>query len=353
MKWIIFIVALCFTQKILANDMAEAEKKKQNSIFKKVKYIDITINQLMKQYDVPGAGITVIKDREILWSQSYGFKDVNTQVKVSNQTMFQAASISKPITALATLNLAKDGLLNINKPVNQYIKHWKIPNYKTSDTNPILIKQLINHTSGLSVHGFAGYQTKEMVPSLIEVLNGASILEQVFSLKNVNSAPIEVIDTPGEQYKYSGGGYSVLQQVLVDYTGDDFSALMHKNIFLKLKMKNSTFQQPVTDKLTAQLASGHIDIDDTVDGKYHIYPEQAAAGLWTTSEDLAKVLIDIQKSLFDDSGLMLSKSFAEKMTTPSFDTFLGLGFFLRNVSNQIDNFYFYHDGRNKGFSSSL
>jgi len=353
MKWIIFIVALCFTQKILANDIAEAEKIKQNSIFKKVKYIDTTINQLMKQYDVPGASITVIKDREILWSQSYGFKDVNTQVKVSNQTMFQAASISKPITALATLNLAKDGLLNINKPVNQYIKHWKIPNYKASDTNPILIKQLINHTSGLSVHGFAGYQTKEMVPSLIEVLNGASILEQVFSLKNVNSAPIEVIDTPGEQYKYSGGGYSVLQQVLLDYTGDDFSALMHKNIFLKLKMKNSTFQQPVTDKLTAQLASGHIDIDDTVDGKYHIYPEQAAAGLWTTSEDLAKVLIDIQKSLFDDSGLMLSKSFAEKMTTPSFDTFLGLGFFLRNVSNQIDNFYFYHDGRNKGFSSSL
>lgn len=351
MNWLIFIIALCFTHKALAHGMAE--KTKQASILRNVKYIDTTINQLMKQYEVPGASISVVKDRKIFWSQSYGIKDANTQIKVNKQTMFQAASISKPITAMATLKLSKNNFININQPVNKYLKSWEIPSNYQSDSSSVLVKQLLNHTSGLSVHGFAGYNSKEEIPSLIEVLDGSSYFQRLFGLKNVNSSPIEGKTPPGKEYKYSGGGYSVLQQVLVDVTGNDFEALMHKNIFSILEMSNSTYQQPVTGKLTAQLASGHIDLDEAVDGNYYIYPEQAAAGLWTTSEDLAKVVIDLQKSLFDDSGLILNKSYAEKMTTPSFDTFLGLGLFLRNVSNQIDDFYFYHDGWNKGFSSSL
>jgi CubicO group peptidase (beta-lactamase class C family) len=347
---------LVFTLFLFSNSFVYAQDETNfmgsNSVPQAVKNNDIITNikRRMKYYGVPGASIVVIKNREVLWSQSFGVKDFNTQKRVDSHTLFQAASISKTLTAAIALKFAQEKRLDINEEANSYLINWKIPRHKYSKYSPILVKQIINHTSGLSVHGFAGYKVEEPIPSLIEVLNGSSWGENLFYLKKANSAPVKVVDKPGNTFKYSGGGYSVLQQLLIDNEQSDFVTIMKENIFKPLNMTHSTYQQPIEGRLSLLTATGHPAKNEPLFGKYHIYPEQAAAGLWTTSEDLAKFLIDIQSSLLNGEGQVLSKKTAEKMVSPTVSLDIGFGFFLKGLK---DKGYFYHDGRNEGFSSTL
>jgi len=318
----------------------------------KINGVDKTFEERMKHYGVPGASIVVIQNRKVLWSQSYGVKSVKTKARVDRDTLFQAASISKTLTAMAALKFSQEGKLNIDEPANRYLTSWKIPTHKYSKKSPVLVKQLINHSSGLSVHGFAGYNSEEPIPSLIEVLDGASGFEQLLGSKKANSAPVVVDNLPGEKFTYSGGGYSVLQQLLSDIEHSNFEGLMEDNVLAPLNMHHSSYQQPLTGKLSLLTATGHPKTEKPLDGNYHIYPEQAAAGLWTTTQDLAKFVIDIQSSLSGDGGIILSKKTANAMTSPTTNTRVGLGFFLKGAQSK-DSGYFLHDGWNEGFSSTL
>lgn len=310
--------------------------------------VESSIEQRMAYYGVPGASIVVIQNRKICWSQQYGVTNTKTNNKVEASTLFQAASISKPVTAMTTLKLMQEEKLNIDQPANQYLTSWAIADNQYSQSSPVLVKQLLNHSSGLSVHGFAGYQVAEAIPSLIEVLNGHSVA----GFKKVNSDPIVIANIPGKNVTYSGGGYCVLQQLLVDIERTDFVTLMENNVLTPLDMQDSTYQQPLEALLSALAATGHPQKDSPLQGHYHIYPEQAAAGLWTTAEDLSKFVIDIQMSLLNDSGKVLSKESAEKMTAASIDPTVGLGLFL-NAELDGNKGYFLHDGWNEGFSSTL
>lgn len=292
----------------------------------------------MKYHGVPGVSITVIDDYKIAWSKSYGVRNLDDMSPVSNNTLFQVASISKPVTAVATLKLIEEGKLKLDTEVNSYLTSWKIKDNKLTEQSPVLIKHLLNHTSGLTVSGFAGYKISESLPTLTQILDGKS---------SANSATVEVNELPGSSYRYSGGAYTVLQQLLIDNEGKEFEQLMFQKVLKPLKMNNSTFKQPLPNEFRHNVATGYPQQNKPIEGGYHIYPEQAAAGLWTTSHDLAKFVMDLQSSLKDGGGVMLSKHFAKKMTSPSISNDVGLGLFLWGDG------YFSHDGWNEGFSSSM
>jgi CubicO group peptidase (beta-lactamase class C family) len=300
-----------------------------------------TIEERMKHYGIPGMSFAIIKDNKIVCVKSYGIMDKNSKEPVTAQTLFQCASISKPVSAYAALKMVEQGKFDLDKNVNDYLKSWKLPDNEFTKNKKVTLQGILSHTAGLTVHGFLGYAPGDTVPTLLQVLDGEL---------PANSAPIRVDKEPGGAMRYSGGGFCVLQQMMMDVEGKPFPQIMHDLILQPLQMTNSTYDQPLSDAQLKKAATGYLPDGSMVVGKRHIYPEIAPAGLWTTAEDLAKFAINVQQAYKGENNNVLSQSMAKKMLTPVFKDFMGLGIMLMS---QKDNVYFLHGGWNEGFSSQF
>lgn len=300
-----------------------------------------TIASRMKHYNVPGVSVAVIKNSKVIWSKTYGMANVESKIPVTSKTLFQAASMSKPVSAYAALHEVVSGKINPDTDVNSYLKSWKIPENEFTKDKKVTLKNILSHTAGLTVHGFAGYEVGQPLPTLVQILNGQA---------PANSPAVVVNKLPGASFRYSGGGYSVMQQMLIDIEGKDFASILNEKVLTPLDMKNSTFNQPLSELQLKTAATAYAVNGNRVNGNYHIYPELAAAGLWTTAEDLSKFVIDIQNTLNNKSSMVISKKMADEYTTPFIQNFIGLGIFLEDKNGQV---YFSHGGWNEGFSSKF
>ena len=298
-----------------------------------------TLAERMRHYHVEGVSIAVIRDSKIEWAKGYGFADVEAKQPVTPATLFQAASISKPVAAMGALALVEDGKLALDGDINRFLKSWKVPANAHTAKAPVTLEGLLSHTAGLTVHGFPGYAAGEAVPTVPQVLDGAA---------PTNTAAVRVDLDPGTQHRYSGGGYTIAQLAMTDVTGQPFPALMQRLVLGPLAMKESTFDQPLPAARVAEAAAGYRDDGKPLPGKRHVYPEMAAAGLWTTPSDLARFAIGLQKMLAGGKG-PLDKAMAQNMITPRKDNYaLGLG-----IEEEGRTTYFTHSGGNEGFRCLL
>jgi len=291
----------------------------------------------MKYFHVPGVSIAVINNANIEWARGYGGLEMNGDQAVSPETLFQAASISKPVSAMLVLRLVEQGKLDLDIDVNKYLSSWQIPENEFTEKNKVTLRGILSHTAGLTVHGFQGYGFEAEVPSLSQILNGES---------PANSAPVRVDVVPGSMFRYSGGGYTVMQQILEDISDKALDELLQTEILDKLHMHSSTFEQPLPMQLREKAATGHVGAGIPIKGKWHTYPEKAAAGLWTTPTDLAEFAIEIMKSCDNRSNKILSASMAETMLTAVQEDY-GLGLAVKKVGHNIIRFG--HGGGNEGF----
>lgn len=300
-----------------------------------------TIQERMEHYGVPGVSIAVIHNGKIEWSNTYGVMEKGSESLVTENTLFQAASISKPVTAYGALTLVQQKKVALDEDINTYLESWKLPENEFTKDKKVTVKNLLNHSAGITVHGFLGYSTDLPVPTLVEVLNGTA---------PSNSDPSVVNKTPEESFRYSGGGYNIVQQMMIDVEGKSFPAIMSDLVLKPLEMNNSSYNQPLTGEQLKMAATGYLPDGSMVKGKRHTYPEMAPAGLWTTATDLAKFAVNIQETLKGKSEKGLSQDMTTKMLTPFVEDFIGLGIF---VNDKEDEIYFEHGGWNEGFSSQL
>jgi CubicO group peptidase (beta-lactamase class C family) len=299
-----------------------------------------TIEERMRLYHVPAVSIAVFGPNRILWARAYGSADADALSPATETTLFQAASISKPVTAMAALKKVEQGRLALEKNINGFLKSWKLPENELTRSKPVTLAELLSHSAGTTVHGFPGYAAGRAVPTLVEVLNGAP---------PANTAPIRVEILPGKEYRYSGGGYTVVQQALMDVEGKPFPQIMAETVLKPLGMSESTYEQPLPPGLLKSAAAGHDSSGRPIPGKRHTYPEMAAAGLWTTPSDLARFALGLERALAGKPDAVLSKEMATKMVTPGLgDYALGLGVQKRGAA-----LYFAHDGANEGFRCLL
>ncbi len=339
---LILLFQYCSSQK--KNDPIEDKIKKVETGLISQVYFEgdstWTIEERMKHYHVPGVSIAVINGGKIEWAKSYGVMDEDTKEPVTNQTLFQAGSISKPVAAYAALKMVEEGKIDINENVNTYLKTWKLPDNEFTKDKKVALKHLLSHTGGITVHGFLGYSTDLPVPTLVQVLDG---------LPPANSPAIRVDKAPETGYRYSGGGYTIMQQMVMDIEGKPFPEILKEKVLQPLEMNNSTYDQPLRAQQLKMAATGYLPNSSMTKGKRHTYPEMAAAGLWTTAEDLAKFAINIQQTLKGKTKI-LSKEMTEKMLTPFGSDFDGLGLFIDKRKGDI---YFGHGGWDEGFSSQM
>jgi len=300
----------------------------------------LDLPKLMQLYRVPAVSIAVIDNYEIAWAKGYGVTEAGGTESVTTHTLFQAGSISKPVSASGALKLVEQGKLSLDEDVNKKLVSWKVPENEFTKDQKVTLRRLMSHSGGLTVHGFPGYAAGEPVPSVVQVLNGE---------KPANTNPVRVFFVPGTKSEYSGGGITIEQLLMQDVTRKAFPALMQELVLGPVGMNESTFEQPLPGQRVGFAASGTYASGKVVPGKRHVYPEMAAAGLWTTPTDLAKFAIEIALSRQGKANHVLSESMAKQMLTPQFDT-VGLGFFLNDAKNPV---WFGHGGSDEGFQAQL
>jgi CubicO group peptidase (beta-lactamase class C family) len=260
----------------------------------------------MQYYNVPGLSIAVIKDFKIDWAKGYGYADTVKKTRVTTSTLFSAGSISKFVTAVAALDLVQKGKLLLDSPINNYLHSWKVPENEYTRKTPVTLRMLLSHTAGISQSSYFGFTPdKTPLPSIVDILNGTALAE---------SRPVVVNSKPLKEFRYSGGGSMIAQQAIMDVTGQDFAAHLQQAVFNKVGMRNSTFSQPLPAKYKSQ-ASWAYSSAPWFKGMPYVYPQQAAAGLYTTPTDLAKFFIDVQKA-YKGTGKILKQKVAKEMLTP-------------------------------------
>ncbi len=301
----------------------------------------MSLTERMRFYQVPGVSVAVINNGAIEWARGYGVLDARSKVAVTPDSLFQAASISKPVFSMAVLSLVQQGALSLDEDVNIKLKSWKMPENEFTKERKLTLRSLLNHTGGTTVSGFRGYATGAAVPTLLQLLDGAA---------PANSAAVRVDKAPGGAIRYSGGGMTVAQLLVSDVSAQPFAPFMKATVFDPLGMKHSSFEQPLPAEMADSAATAHDGTGVPIKGKWHTYPEQAAAGLWSTPSDLARFAIELQKSRAGVSDAVLSTDMATQMLTNSKASPFGLGI---EVSAPEKVRSFTHSGGNEGFRAML
>ena len=299
-----------------------------------------SLEERMKHWKVPGLSVAVVKDFKVEWARSYGVNDIETKEPVTTETLFQAGSISKPVAAMVALKRVEEGKITLDENINNKLVTWKLPDNEFTSKKKVTLANLLSHTAGLTVHGFPGYAVGEKIPTLPQVLDGA---------EPANTAAVRVDLEPGTKFRYSGGGTTIAQLAIMDIEKKPYPQIAKETVLGPLNMTNSTYCQPLPDDWRKKAASGHRGDGALVKGKIHVYPEMAAAGLWTTPTDLAKFGIEVQLSYAGKSNKILPKDLIDKMVTPFMEQ-VGLGFFIDKRGNSV---YFGHDGADEGFRAMM
>lgn len=303
--------------------------------------VDEVVSAQMKERKITGLSLAIIDDGKIVKQQGYGFTDKGGRRPVTAFTLFQAGSVSKPVAALGALHLVDRGLLSLDEDVNTKLRTWIVPQNKYTDSRKVTLRLILSHTAGMTVHGFPGYALGEPIPTLTQMLNGE---------KPANNSAIRVNEIPGSKWRYSGGGYLVLQQMLLDVTGKPFARFMDEAVLKSLGMASSTYSQPLPDDMAEKAAKGYGAIFGwSVNGESHVYPEMAAAGLWTTAGDLARFAIGIQNAVAGQSNPVISQSLTRQMLTSQKNN-VALGLFLTGSGRTLR---FGHDGATAGFDAAM
>ena len=301
-----------------------------------------TLEEIMDRQGVPGVSIAVIKDFKIHWAKGYGIADVETGAKVNTETLFQAASISKPANAMAFLKAAQDGKFSIDHDINTILKSWKLPESPFTKDQHVTPRMLTSHTSGLGDgFGFPGYDPSDPLPTTVQILNGEN---------PSNVGPVLLARSPMTASHYSGGGVTIMQLALIDAIGKPYSEIIQEYVLGPIGMTKSTFEQPLSPERDKNAARAHDNKGQAMGAKWHVYPELAAAGLWTTPTDLAKFAIEVQKSLRGEANNVLSQTMIKEMLSPVGVGNFAVGF---RIAKEGQGWYFSHDGGNWGFRCVL
>jgi CubicO group peptidase (beta-lactamase class C family) len=302
----------------------------------------LTIQQLMERFRVPGVSVAVIKDFRIHWAKAYGVADVETGQAVDEGTLFQAASISKPLTAMAALRLAQEGLFSLDDDVNTLLKSWEVPASALTAEAPVTPRSLFSHSSGADDgFGFPGYDPSAPRPTLVQILKGEA---------PTNVGSVVFARPPYRAYKYSGGGTTIMQLALTELTGIPFADLLRQRVLEPLGMTGSTYEQPIPDALAPRAARAHNGAGRRMGAPWHVYPEQAAAGLWTTPSDLARFVIEVQKAYRGPAGSVLTQASVREMLAPVGVGPFGVGL---TLERRGEGWYFSHGGSNWGFRANF
>ena len=329
---------------IMSKASMEGKVQLENGIRNQVRFLGepevfSSIAHKMVEYKISAVSLTVIKQGVIDWADIYQHADFSAAPALNCTSLFQAASLSKPVTFLAAVRMQSAGKINLDTNIQNYLKDFVLPKGKQTADNPVTLRNIFSHTSGITPGGYQGYVSGLVLPSDIDILNGAV---------GVNSPAIAVIAPPNKQLVYSGGAYTLAELALQDRFNDDFASIMKKWILDPVGMKRSDFTQPLPASKFNQVAKGYAHNGSVLEGGWRNHPEQAAAGLWSNSVDMAKFLIEIYKA-YQGKSAVFSQAEIKSLISDERDGQI-YGF---RVDRVDDDIAITHYGGNAGYRTGM
>lgn len=293
----------------------------------------MTIPEMMKLDKIPGMSIAFVDNGELAWTKHYGYANLEDSIPVSSETVFTGASLSKPITAIAALNLVEKGVLDLDEDVNLKLKEWKIPESTLTKKEKVTLRRLISHKAGIKNDLWSSYLPEDTIPTLNQMLAGE---------KPSLDPQTSVIYEPGSKTEYSNPGYSIIQKLIMDVKNEEFDKIIDQLIFDPVGMENSSFKQPIPNHLAKRKAIGYTK--ELEPYPYRLFPYQAAGGIWTTPTDLAKFMIAVLNDHHKGTNTLVSK----ETTNTIFKKYIDRYVF--SFWNWGEDIVFMHYGSNQGFN---
>jgi CubicO group peptidase (beta-lactamase class C family) len=299
-----------------------------------------TLQERMVHHKVPAISVAVIDNGKVAWAKAYGVANVESRTPIDTRTVFSVGSVSKVVAAAMTLRMAATSQLDLDTDVNDYLKEWKIPATQHAQGRAVTLRQILSHTSGLSVSGFPDFMPDEKLPTTIETLNGSP----------PSKTPAVVLQfAPGTQMLNSGGAVTVEQMIIAEVSGQSFENKAQAEVFKPLGMARSTYANPLPTSI-GNIAKAH-DQSGALTAKprgYQTFPELAASGLWTTPTDIAQFVVALMKSYRGESDAFLPRSFAVDMMTEVGPSIFGLG---PRLAGEGKSLRFSHGGSNDSYKA--
>ncbi len=302
-----------------------------------------TIEERMRHYHVPGVSVAIVQDMRVAYAAGFGVTEYGGRVPIDTATLLLAGSISKPVFASGVLALVEQGKLTLDDDINGFLTSWRLPGSRFTEREKVTLRRLLTHSAGLTVWGFPGYRVDAALPTVPQILDGAS---------PANTRAVRNDTIPGARWLYSGGGFTIAQLAATDVTGEALPSLMQRLVLAKADMRHSTYANPPPPAQASRAATGHEQPDTPVPGRFHVYPEMAAAGLWTTASDLARWAIAITRAYRGEPNGVISTAMARQMLTTQvtaqapYNGVWGLGVALAGEGQTLA---FSHGGRDEGF----
>lgn len=322
-----------------SSDLSLKEKVEFSSL---PAYFDETVPDMINFLN-PAIQIALVENGEIVYEKAFGYADWKNKIPADNKTIFQVASVSKSVTAWALLALAENGDISLDDTIQSHVTRWALPESRF-DNNGVTIRRAMSHSAGLNLHGYAGYDPAKIpLPSLEESLSG-----------NSGSVKLKTVNEPGSTYSYSGGGYTFMQLMMEEIAPGGYSSYMKEKVLIPLGMNSSTYEY--TEVEISHLAKPYNIVGIEIPN--YLFTEKAAAGLYTTAGDLARILNEMYclESKPDYEGKVISKDTYKNLVTPIIETkkgsktFWGTGYSITNYDNGV--IYISHGGANQGWRCS-
>lgn len=255
---------------------------------------------------------------------------------VDGASVYQVASLGKWITAWGVMVMVEEGAIDLDTPVSEYLTRWQLPESEF-DPSGVTVRRLLSHTAGLTDGlGYDGFERPEEVQSL------EASLTRALDASPGNSGVVELGAEPGSEWNYSGGGYTILQLLIEEVSGQSFPEFMSERVFAPLGMKRTTFNHE--EAIGLGLAQ-NFDLNGDTE-PFRWYTALAATSLFTSAEDLAlfikaQTTPGVQSVLSDQSLALIRTSHASQMGTDIW----GLGAMLY-APNNGGGYIIGHDGSN-------
>lgn len=264
-----------------------------------------TLEERMRHHRVPGVAVALIDGYELQWAEAWGVLDAASGEPITDETLFEAASTTKVATATALLHLVEEGLIPLDRDVNEILRGWSVPASPLKESEPVTVRRLLSHTAGISRPEGGFDVVPGEVPTLLDVLRGEE--------PALNEA-LRVESVPGSAHQYSNFGFILLQKIIEDASGRAYEDVMQREVFDPLAMRQSSFE-PNMGGWQGPPRPSHHDSEGQPQAS-DVHPAALAHGqLWTTPSDLARLTASLMASAAGREGALLEADTARLALT--------------------------------------